>query len=87
MKKRYCELCKSVNDTSFFKRRDADKAFNILKGPFDCTSHHVIYLFVYKQCQYRLANAESTKTKFSYRINNYKSTHKNFRKNILRKTS
>ena len=47
-----CELYKSVNDTSFFKRRDTDKVFNILKGLFDCNSHHVNYLLKYKQCQY-----------------------------------
>ena len=72
-KKRFCEVCKSVNDTSLFKRRDIDKAFNILKRPFDCTSHHAIYLFEYKQCQYRCPNVGSTKTKFRYRIDNYKS--------------
>ena len=52
-KKRSCEVCKSVNDTSYFKRRDTDETFNILKGPLDCNSNHVIYLFECKQCQYR----------------------------------
>ena len=49
--KRSCEVCKSVNDTSHFKRRDPDEPFNILKGPLDCNSNHVIYLFECKQCQ------------------------------------
>ena len=31
--------------TSRFKRRDTDETFNILKGPLDCNSNHVIYLF------------------------------------------
>ena len=79
-KKRSCEVCKSVNDTSHFKRRDTDKTFNILKGPLDCNSNHVIYLFECKQCQYRFPYAGSTKTKFRHRINNYKSTHRKFRK-------
>ena len=84
-KKRSCEVCKSVNDTSHFKRRDADETFNILKGPLDCNSNHVIYLFECKQCQYRFPYAGSTKTKFRYRINNYKSTHRKFRKKYVEK--
>ena len=30
-KKRSCEVCKSVNDTSYFKNGDTDETFNILK--------------------------------------------------------
>ena len=71
-KNRSCEVCKSVNDNCHFKRRDTDETFNILKGPFDCNSNHVIYLFECKQCQYRFPFVGSTKTKFRYRINNYK---------------
>ena len=51
-KKHSCEVCKSVNDTSHFKRRDTNKTFNILKGLLLCNSNHVIYLFECKQCQY-----------------------------------
>ena len=36
-----------------FKRRGIDQTFNILNGPLDCNSNHVIYLFECKQCQYR----------------------------------
>ena len=68
--KRSCEVCKSVNDTSYFKRRDTDETFNILKGTLDCNSNHVIYLFECKQCQYRFPYVGSTKTKFRYGINN-----------------
>ena len=84
-KKRSCEVCKSVNDTSHFKRRDTNETFNILKGPLDCNSNHVIYLFECKQCQYRFPYVGSTKTKFRYRINNYKSTHRKFRKKYVEK--
>ena len=85
-KKRSCEVCKSVNDTtSHFKRRDTDETFNILKGPLDCNSNHVIYLFECKQCQYRFPYVGSAKTKFRYRINNYKSTHRKFRKKYVEK--
>ena len=80
-KKRSCEVCKSVNDTSHFKRRDT----YILKGTLDCNFNHVIYLFECKQCQYRFPYVGSTKTKFRYRINNYKSTHRKFRKKYVQK--
>ena len=84
-KKRSCEVCKSVNDTSHFKRRDTGETFDILKGPLDCNSNHVIYLFECKKCQYRFPYVDSTKTKFRYRINNYKSTHRKFRKKYVEK--
>ena len=84
-KKRLCEVCQSVNDISHFKRRDTNETFNILKGALDCNSDHVIYLFECKQCQSRFPYVRSTKTKFSYRINNYKSTHRKFRKKYIEK--
>ena len=68
-----------------FKRRDRNETFNVLKRPLDCNSNHVIYLFECKQCQYRLPYVGSTKTKFRYRINNYKSTHRKFRKKYVEK--
>ena len=84
-KKRSCEVGKSVNDISYFKRRDTNDKFNILKGPLDCNSNHVIYLFECKQCQYHFPYVGSTKTKFRYRINNYKSIHRKFRKKNVEK--
>ena len=42
--RRSCEVCKSVNDTSHFKRRDINETFSILRGPLDFNSNHVIYL-------------------------------------------
>ena len=83
--KRSCEVCKSVNDTSRFKKRNTNETFKILKGPLDCNSNHAIYLFECKQCRYRFPYVGSTKIKFSYRINNYKSTQRKFI-NMLIKT-
>ena len=80
-------VCKSVNDTSHLKRRDTDETFNILKGPLDCNSNHVIYLFECKQWQYHFPYVGSTKTEFRYRINNYRSTHRKFRKKYVEKDS
>ena len=85
VKKRSCKVCKSVNDTSHFKRRDTGETFNILKGPLDCNSNHVTYLSECKKCQYRFPYVGSTETKFRYRINNYKSTHRKFRKKYVEK--
>ena len=48
-------------------------------------SFDVIYLFECKQCQYRFPYGGSTKTKFRYRISNYKSTHRKFRKKYVEK--
>ena len=84
-KKRSCEVCKSVNDTSHFERRDTNVTFNILKGKLDCNSNHVIYLFECKQCQFCFPYVGSTKTKFRYRRNNYKSTHRKFSKKYVEK--
>ena len=83
--KRSCEVFKSVTDTSHFKRTETNETFNILKSPLDCNSNHVIYLFECKQYQYRFPYIGSTKTKFRYRINNYKSTHRKFRKKYVEK--
>ena len=65
--------------------RDTNDTFNILKGPLDSNSNHFIYLFECKQCQYCFPYVGSTKTKFRYRINNYKSTHRKFRNKYVEK--
>ena len=71
-----CDVCKSVGETSHLKKVGADETFNILKEPLDCNSNNVVYLFECKQFQYRFTYVGSTTTKFRYRINNYKLTHK-----------
>ena len=85
VEKRFCEECKSLKDTSHFKRRDTDKTFNILKGPLECNSNHVIYLSECNQCQYHFPYVGRTKTKFRYRINNHNSTHRKFRNKYVEK--
>ena len=64
-KKRSCKVCKSVDDTSHFKRRNTDQTFGIQKGLLDCNSNHVTYVSECKQCQYRFPFVGRTKTKFS----------------------
>ena len=43
-KKRSCEICKSVKDTSHHKRRDTDnrREFDILKGPLGTSFTSII---------------------------------------------
>ena len=81
--KRSCEACKSVKDTTHFKRKDTDETLDILKGPLDCNSNHVIYLFECKQCQYCFPYLGTTQTKFRYRIISNKTIHGKFRKKYV----
>ena len=43
-KKRSCDVCKSVNYTSHFKKKNNKETFDMLKGSLDCNSS-IIYLF------------------------------------------
>ena len=72
-----CKVCVSVKDTTKFKKAESEETFDILKGPLDCNSNNVIY-------QFKFPYAGSTFTKFRFRFNNYKSTHRKFRKKLKR---
>ena len=78
---RSCEVCESVKDTTKFK----SETFDILKGPLDCNSNNVIYLFECKKCQFKFPYVVSTVTKFRFRFNNYKSTYRKFRKKLKKR--
>ena len=79
-------LVKYVNQlmTLLILKGGTNDTFNILKGPQDhligILIMSFIYLFECKRCQYRFPYVSRTKTKFRYRLNNYKSTHRKFRK-------
>ena len=51
----------------------------------NCNSNHVIFLFECKQCQCRFPCVGGSKTKFRYRMKNYISTHRKFRKKYVEK--
>ena len=72
-----CQLCSKMNNTSSFKSRHSNKVYQIKKN-FNCNSKRVVYLIEYRVCvkQYN----GSTVTMFHVRANNYKSTHRIFRK-------
>ena len=77
-----CEVRESVKDTTKFKKAESKETFDILKGPLDCNSNNVIYLFECKKCQFKFPYVGSTVTKFRFRLDNYKSTHRKFRKKL-----
>ena len=79
---RSCRVYDSVKDTTKFKKAELEETFDILKGPLDCNSNNVIYLFECKKCQFKFPNVGSTITKFRFRFNNYKSTHRKFKKKL-----
>ena len=78
---RSCEVYESVKDTKF-KNAESEETFDIVKGPLDCNSNNVIYLFEYKKRWFKFPYVGSTVTKFRFRFNNYKSTHRKFRKKL-----
>ena len=46
---RSCVVCDSVKDTAKFKKAESEETFDILKGPLDCNSNNVIYVFEFKK--------------------------------------
>ena len=79
---RSCEICESVKDTTKFKKAEPEETFDTLKGILHCNSNNKIYLFEYKKCQFKFPHVGSTGTKFQFRLNNYQSTHRKFRKKL-----
>ena len=66
-----------MKNTITFKDKDSNEVYQI-KIKFNCNSKMVVYLIECSVCrkQYKSASV----TKFCPRANNYKSTHRNFRK-------
>ena len=71
-----CELCKLMKKTSTFKKRNSDEIYHIHK-PLNCNSKNTVYLIESNQCWKQCTGG--SKTKFRYRANNYKSTHRKFK--------
>ena len=66
-----------MKNTSTFKNKHSNEVYQIKKN-FNCNSKMVIYLIECRVCRNKYNG--STVTKFRARVNNYKSTHPNFRK-------
>ena len=75
--KRPCQSCSSMKNTKKLKGKHSSEIYQINKT-FNCNSKMVVYLKKCHACgkQYNGSFA----TKFHARAYNYKSTHRNFRK-------
>ena len=71
-----CKLCKLMKKTSTFKKRNSDEIYHIHK-PLNCNSKNTVYLIECNHCWKQYTG--SYKTKFRYKANNYKSTHRKFK--------
>ena len=71
-----CELYKVMKKTSTFKKRNSDETYHIHQA-LNCNSKNKVYLIECNQCWKQYTG--SSKTKFRYRANNYKSTHRKFK--------
>ena len=80
-----CELCKLMKKTSTFKKRNSNEIYHIHQA-LNCNSKNTVYLIECNQCWKQYTG--SSKTKFRYRANNYKSTHRKFKnkKQVPKKT-
>ena len=58
---------------------------NILKWALHCNSNNSICLPECKEFQYRSPYIDRSKSKFWYRINNYKSTYRKFQEKCVEK--
>ena len=78
-KKKTCFDCDSISTTTAFATEACQENFKIQKGPLNCDSEKLLYLSKCKVCG-EAPYVGKTKTKFRYRLNNYKSKHGAFRK-------
>ena len=72
-----CQWCSNMKNTSTFKSKHSNAVYRIREN-CKCNSKIVIYLIECRVCGIQCNS--STVTKFRARANNYKSTHRNFRK-------
>ena len=72
-----CQLCSNMKKTSNFKSKHSNEVYQI-KKKFNCNSKMVVYLIECRICRKQYDGC--TVAKFCARGNNYKSTHRNFRK-------
>ena len=79
-----CDVCNYLETSRTFSNKNASKEYEIRKGALNCNSTNVIYLMQCKVCS--LQYVGSTKTKFRYRFNNYKSKHLKYRKEFFEGT-
>ena len=79
-----CDVCNYLEASRTFSNKNASKEYEIRKGALNCNSTNIIYLMQCKVCSLKYVG--STKTKFRYRFNNYKSKHLKYRKEFFEGT-
>ena len=79
MWKKNCLLCDFVSTATTFTTEACQETFKIQIGPLTCDSENALYLLNCKACG-EVPYVEKVKNKFCYRLNNYKSKHRLFRK-------
>ena len=77
--KKTCLVCDFVNTATTFTTEACQETFKIQIGPLTCDSENALYLLNCKACG-EVPYVEKVKNKFCYRLNNYKSKHRLFRK-------
>ena len=65
-----------MKKTSTFKKRNSEEIYHIHK-PLNCNSKNTVYLIERNHCWKQ--HTGSSKTKFRYKADNYKSTHPKFK--------
>ena len=74
-----CLIWGSISTATTFTSDTCQETFKIQSGPLTCGSEKVIYLSKCNICG-EVPYVEKVKTKFCYRLNNYKSKLRAFRK-------
>ena len=69
----------SISTATTFTKEASQETFKIQSGPLTCDTEKLLYLLNCKVCG-DVPHVVKAKTNFRYRVNNYKSKHKAFRK-------
>ena len=77
-KKPRCQICNFVVDTNTFISTTTQKKYEIRSEQLNCDSVNVVYLHTCKTCQKQYTGSS---VDFRLRFNNYRSAHRNFKKN------
>ena len=77
-KKPRCQICNFIVETNTFTSTTTNKSYKIRPENLNCNSEKVVYLYTCKTChkQYTGSSVE-----FRARFNNYRSAHRNYKKN------
>ena len=77
--KRNCQVCDFVCNTDTFTTKACGEIFKIQSGILNCNSQKVVYLLKCRICG-EASYVGKAKATFRARFNNYKSSHKPYRK-------